>query len=55
MMEQTCYKNKKWCNHQQCKKYKKCKDSFYQACKEQAKVGDVLRLDVCDLSATCNG
>lgn len=53
-MEKPCYKNKKWCTHQECKKYKTCKDSFWQACIEQEKIGRLLRLDTFDLSAICD-
>ena len=52
-MEKRCYKDKKWCSNEKCKKYKYCKDSFWTACGEQAKIGKVLRIEFCDLSEVC--
>ena len=52
-----CFEDKTFCNKEMCKKYRKCKESFYQAKKRQEKCNVIanrlLPFCVCDLSSHC--
>lgn len=52
-----CYRDRCYCMNETCKRYKKCKNSFWYARKEQAEHKDVfvrcLPIDVMDMSKHC--
>lgn len=52
------YRDRCYCMAEHCKRYKKCKDSYYSAVKEQANCPNItsrmLPIDTCDMSKTCD-
>ena len=52
-----CFEDKTFCNKEMCRKYRKCKESFFQAKKRQETCPDIanrtLPLCVSDLSDRC--
>jgi len=52
------YRDRCYCNVERCQRYRKCKDSYYSAVKEQENCPNItsrmLPIDTCDMSSICD-